>query len=166
MLQTMAAMGSGCSLPATRPGHRLPRCWRQIRATCEPKAWSRRRWPEALAGVIGLSGPYDFVISGQYREVFGPVSQWPQAQAINFIDGTEPPFLLVHGTRDRAVAARNSVQLARKLTANDVRADLLLLDDAGHSAPLLGLYDPRRSPRLLPALLDFIDATGSSHAAH
>lgn len=122
--------------------------------------------PAALAGAIGLSGPYDFVISGQYREVFGPVSQWPQAQAINFIDGTEPPFLLVHGTRDRVVAARNSVQLARKLAANDVRADLLLLDDAGHSAPLLGLYDPRRSPRLLPALLDFIEAADSSHMAH
>lgn len=122
--------------------------------------------PTALAGAIGLSGPYDFVISGKYRRVFGPVSQWPQAQAINFVDGAEPPFLLVHGTGDRVVAARNSVQLARKLTANDVHAELLLLDDAGHSAPLLGLYDPRRSPQLLPALLGFIDATSSAQTAN
>lgn len=121
--------------------------------------------PTALAGAIGLSGPYDFVISGKYRRVFGPVSQWPQAQAINFVDGTEPPFLLVHGTGDRVVASGNSVQLASRLAANDVQADLLLLDDAGHSAPLLGLYDPRRSPKLLPALLEFI-ATGSTRVAN
>ena len=29
--------------------------------------------PSDLAGVIGLSGPYDFVISGGYRPVFGPL---------------------------------------------------------------------------------------------
>ncbi|MDQ3288397.1 MAG: alpha/beta hydrolase [Pseudomonadota bacterium] len=112
--------------------------------------------PSALAGVVGLSGPYDFVISGRYRPVFGPPSQWPQAQAINFVDGNEPPFLLIHGSDDGVVAPRNSEQLARKLRTSGVPARVVLIEDAGHSAPLMGLYDPDRSPLVVPAILDFV----------
>lgn len=112
--------------------------------------------PGDLAGVIGLSGPYDFVISGQYRPVFGPPAQWPLAQAVNHVDGDEPAFLLIHGDADRVVEARDSVQLAATLRRHDVPATLLILPDAGHSAPLLGLYDPARQPAVLPAMLDFV----------
>ena len=114
--------------------------------------------PRDLAGVIGLSGPYDFVINGQYEKVFGPPAQWPRAQAINFVDGNEPPFLLIHGDRDRVVEVRDSVEMAAKLRAQRVRANLLILPGGGHSAPLLGLYDPKRSPDVLPALLTFVNA--------
>lgn len=115
--------------------------------------------PAELAGVIGLAGPYDFVINGQYTKVFGPPALWPQAQAINFVDGDEPPFLLIHGTGDRVVEARDSEQLADRLRRNGVDAELLLLDEAGHSAPLLGMYDPARSPSVLPAILRFVLST-------
>jgi acetyl esterase/lipase len=37
--------------------------------------------PRDLSGVIGLSGPYDFVIEGGYEEVFGPKARWREAQA-------------------------------------------------------------------------------------
>lgn len=117
--------------------------------------------PRDLAGVIGLSGPYDFVISGGYVPVFGPRAQWPQAQALNFVDGDEPPFLLVHGTGDQVVEARDSQLLADRLTQNGVRAELLWLDDAGHAAPLLGLYAPSRYPQLMPQIESF---TGTSPA--
>ena len=36
--------------------------------------------PRDVAGVIGLSGPYDFAITGGYEEVFGPQDQWPRAR--------------------------------------------------------------------------------------
>ncbi|MBA2238556.1 MAG: alpha/beta hydrolase [Lysobacter sp.] len=120
--------------------------------------------PSMLAGVVGLSGPYDFAINGRYREVFGPQAQWSQAQAVNFVDGDEPPFLLVHGTDDRVVAARNTQQLARKLRANDVEARVVLIEGAGHSAPLMGLYDPKRSPQVLPPMLEFIAGPGENPA--
>jgi len=112
--------------------------------------------PADLAGVIGMSGPYDFVISGQYVKVFGAPAQWPQAQAINYVDGNEPPFLLIHGSGDRVVEARDSQQMAARLRRHGGEAELLLLDDAGHSAPLLGLYQPTRSPTVLPAILRFV----------
>lgn len=112
--------------------------------------------PRDLAGAIGLSGPYDFAITARYEPIFGPRTQWPRAQAVNFVDGDEPPFLLVHGSDDEVVEARDSRQLAQRLQANGVRAELLMLPGAGHSAPLLGLYAPDRAPRVLPAILSFV----------
>lgn len=111
-----------------------------------------------IAGVIGLSGPYEFEVSGKLRPVFGPPSRWPQAQVIDYIDGDEPPFLLIHGADDDRVETSDSVQLAEKLRAHGVPAELLILPDAGHSAPLWGLYDPGHQPAVLPAILDFVGA--------
>ncbi|GAB6195100.1 alpha/beta hydrolase [Lysobacter xanthus] len=116
--------------------------------------------PRDLAGVIGLSGPYDFVINGQYVPIFGPPAQWPAAQAVNAVDGDEPPFLLVHGTGDRVVDPGDSREMARRLQARGVRAELLLLPGAGHTATVAGLYSPRRQPEVLPAVLRFVGAGG------
>ena len=112
--------------------------------------------PSQLAGVIGLAGPYDFEITGRYRDVFGPPSQWPQAQAVRHVTGNEPPFLLIHGEDDRVVEARDSRQLARRLREVGGDASVVMLPDAGHSAPVLGLYDPKRAPAVLPAILGFV----------
>lgn len=111
--------------------------------------------PRDLAGVIGLSGPYDFEIAG-YEDVFGPEAQWPQAQPIHFVDGDEPPFLLVHGTGDHVVEARDSREMADRLRSAGVRAELLWLPDAGHIAPLAALYRPARHPALLEAIRAFL----------
>ena len=112
--------------------------------------------PRDLAGVIGLSGPYDFVIEGGYEAVFGPRAQWPSAQAVNFVDGDEPPFLLVHGTGDKVVEAKDSQELADKLRSNGVQAELVWLPEAGHIAPLAALYDPRRDPAVIHAISSFV----------
>lgn len=115
-----------------------------------------------LDGVIGLSGPYDFAISGKLVPIFGAPSQWPQAQVIGQVDGSEPPFLLIHGSDDHRVETRDSVELARKLRRHGVPAQLVLMPDGGHGAPLWGFYSPEREPAVLPAILQFVglpDAT-------
>jgi acetyl esterase/lipase len=109
-----------------------------------------------ISGVIGLSGPYDFEITGQYVKIFGPPSQWPDAQVVNFVDGDEPPFLLIHGADDRVVEARDSVELAGKLEALGEPVSLRLLPGAGHFATVAGLYQDKRAPQVLPAILGFI----------
>jgi acetyl esterase/lipase len=111
---------------------------------------------DQIDGVIGLSGPYDFAIGGPYRKIFGAPAQWPQTQAINYVDGDEPPFLLIHGADDRRVEARDSMLMAEKLRANHVPAQLLILPDTGHGAPLWRLHDPKRSPAVLSAVLEFV----------
>lgn len=112
--------------------------------------------PDQLAGVIGISGPYDFNVTGDLVDVFGASPLWPRAQAVNFVDGNEPPFLLLHGTADKVVEYADSVQLAEKLRSNGVPATLKLLPDAGHIKPLAGLYDPKRAPDVLADMLSFI----------
>ena len=121
--------------------------------------------PRQLAGVIGLSGPYDFEVTGDLVAVFGTPALWPQAQAVNFASGDEPPFLLMHGTRDRVVEYVDSIQLAERLRAHGVPATLRLLPDAGHITLLAGLYDPKRAPDVLADMLDFIKATGTMPVA-
>jgi acetyl esterase/lipase len=112
--------------------------------------------PAQLAGVMGLSGPYDFSVGRKYASIFGTPSQWPKAQVVNFVDGDEPPFLLIHGDADRTVEVRDSIELAGKLRALRVPVTLLLLPGANHMAPMTGLYAPRRAPMVLPAMLDFV----------
>lgn len=112
--------------------------------------------PRDLAGVVGFSGPYDFEIAG-YEDVFGPAAQWPSAQAVNFVDGDEPPFLLVHGTADRTVEAKDSRELAGKLRSVDVETTLVWLPEAGHLAPLVALRAPGRQPALMPAIRAFLN---------
>ena len=111
--------------------------------------------PRDLAGVIGLSGPYDFVIDEALAPVFGPRARWPDAQPLAFVDGDEPPFLLIHGDADRRVEARDSRQLAEALQARGEQARLLMLEGAGHTAPLVALYAPGREPRVLDAIRAF-----------
>jgi acetyl esterase/lipase len=112
--------------------------------------------PARSRGAIGLAGPYDFAITGQYVPIFGPRAQWPQAQALNAVTGDEPPFLLVHGTDDRVVHAEDSRLMADRLRAAGGNAELVLLPGSGHTAPVMGFYDPRRAPRVLPAVLEFV----------
>lgn len=112
--------------------------------------------PQDLAGVIGLSGPYDFVIEGGYEEVFGPPAQWPDAQAVNFVNGDEPAFLLVHGTGDKVVEAKDSQELADKLGKAGNPAEVVWLPGAGHLASLTAIYDPGRDPAVLDAIKRFV----------
>lgn len=111
--------------------------------------------PRDLAGVIGMSGPYDFEITG-YEDVFGPPAAWPRTQPVAFVDGDEPPFLLIHGAGDTVVEPVDSRLLAERLQAAGGTAELLWLPDAGHLAPLATMHSPDREPALLPAIRAFV----------
>src|SRR3546814_6948358 len=54
---------------------------------------------DAIAGVIGLAGPYDFYhfTSEGSRNSFGHVADAGTTQTVNFANGAGPPMLLIHG---------------------------------------------------------------------
>lgn len=114
--------------------------------------------PSDLAGAIALSGPLDFAITGDLVPVFGDPGRWPDAQPVNFVDGDEPRFLLIHGLRDKVVEAQDSRELAVRLQRAKVPVTLQLLPEGGHSTPLLGLYQPVQVPEVLPAINAFVGA--------
>ena len=121
--------------------------------------------PRDLAGVVGIAGPYDFLplTDPKLIEVFGPESEWPASQPINFVDGDEPPFLLLQGQRDRVVAPRNSEAMEKKLRAARVPVTLNRYPGVGHFRILAGF----RYPRLAPTLRDtiaFVTATSGIDA--
>ena len=73
----------------------------------------------ALRGVVGLAGPYDFLpITGpDIIPVFAPVNDGPASQPINYVDGHNPPMLLLAGAADTTVYPRNTTELAAKIAA-------------------------------------------------
>jgi acetyl esterase/lipase len=118
--------------------------------------------PRDLAGVIGLAGPYDFlpITDPALKPVFGPESRWPASQPVNYVDGDEPPFLLLQGTADTRVRPRNAPRLADRLRARREPVDLRMIDGASHVDLLVGLV--RESSPVRRAVLDFLATTNGA----
>ncbi|MBL6078590.1 alpha/beta hydrolase [Belnapia sp. T18] len=72
-----------------------------------------------LAGVIGLSGPYDFLPlrSPVLQAIFGPEQGWPETQPIAHVSAGAPPMLLAAGLADTTVRPSNTANLAAALRA-------------------------------------------------
>jgi acetyl esterase/lipase len=106
----------------------------------------------AIAGVIGLSGPYDFLplLEGDLQDMFGPPDLYPQSQPVNYARADAPPMLLVQGERDDTVAPRNARNLAAALRAAGAAATLLMYPKLGHGDTVAALSEParRRAPIL------------------
>lgn len=114
--------------------------------------------PRDLAGVVGLSGPYDFLplTDPALQEVFAPQASWPLSQPVNFVDGDEPPFLLFQGTADTTVQPRNSISLDAKLRAAGEPVQLHMLDGKGHLGTLIDLV--REGTEVRTQTLKFVGA--------
>jgi acetyl esterase/lipase len=107
-----------------------------------------------IAGVIGLSGPYDFLPLREpdVQEMFGPPEKYAQSQPINFVRPGVPPMLLIHGSNDGRVWPKNSVNLAAALRACGAAVTLKLYRERGHADTLAALSIPAR--RRAPTLAD------------
>ena len=110
--------------------------------------------PRDFTSVIGLAGPYDFlpITERKVQRVFPDRARWPDTQPVNFIDGDEPPFLLLHGGSDRRVWESNSERLAQKLRAAGVPVTLKIEPRTGHIALVNGFLSPRFSTALADTL--------------
>ncbi len=97
--------------------------------------------PSVLAGVIGLSGPYDFLplTDPTLKIIFGPEGDWPNSQPINFVTASAPPMLLATGTSDDTVYPRNTEHLAARLRESGVAVEERFYDGLGH-APMIGAF--------------------------
>lgn len=119
--------------------------------------------PTDFAGAIGLAGPYDFLplTDPALVEVFGSPDEWPASQPVRFVDGDEPPFLIVQGDRDRVVQPRNAVSLVNALEHAKVPVTFRRYPNAGHFRVLAAL----RFTSLAPTLADVLAFVRSTPAA-
>lgn len=118
-----------------------------------------------IAGVIGLSGPYDFLplTDDDVQDMMGPPANYPRSQPINFVHAGAPAMLLVHGLDDQTVWPKNSRHLAAALEACGVPVALRLYPGLGHADTVAALSVPARERA--PTLADVVEFVGGTPQA-
>jgi acetyl esterase/lipase len=120
-----------------------------------------------IAGMIGLSGPYDFLplCETDVQDMFGPPERYPQSQPIHFVRSDAPPTLLIHGSTDALVSPWNSRNLAAALESLGVPVTLKLYAEIGHGDTIGALSLPARGrAATLPDIADFVNSRGAQAA--
>jgi acetyl esterase/lipase len=94
----------------------------------------------ALAGAIGIAGPYDFlpITHPQRVEIFGG-SDRTETQPLHCVDGKRPPMLLLTGERDVNVLPRNTRNLTARLRRHDCAVEEIVYDGIDHFRIILAL---------------------------
>ena len=107
--------------------------------------------PNAIVGLLGLSGPYDFLplTEDNYLQQLFPEPVRDASQAIRFVTADAPPTLLIHGGDDDIVEPGNILRLAARLESVDVPVTLKNYAGVGHGRIVVALAPP----------LDFIAST-------
>jgi acetyl esterase/lipase len=118
--------------------------------TCSPPSGDSPDKPpggesNCVQGFVGWFGPYD--LDAHVRKGTGDTSvrallhcgadacapgALAEASPIHFVDGKDPPVLLIHGKEDRQVLPAQSEAFAKRLRTAGVPAELLLVPGVGH----------------------------------
>jgi len=92
----------------------------------------------------------------------GPVSENLKladlANPINFVNSTDPPFLIYHGELDNIVPISQSELLADKLKENNVNVTFIRDPNRGHSYSIEGTDEESFDPVLINKALNFFDS--------
>jgi acetyl esterase/lipase len=114
----------------------------------------------SIKGFIGLAGPYDFLpFTDAYQKVvFGPKENYPNTQPVRFVDGTEPPLLLLYGNDDDTVKPVNIESLSRTVKQKGGCVESHRYDGLGHSDLLGALSIPLQAQEpVLNDIIGFVD---------
>ncbi len=115
---------------------------------------------DSIRGFIGLAGPYDFLPFDEdyQKNLFGPEEKYAASQPINFVDGSEPPFLLLYGDKDQVVKSRNIENLSAKANKLGVNVSSIRYADINHSGLVAALSRVLRNKRPVAGdVINFLD---------
>jgi acetyl esterase/lipase len=117
----------------------------------------------AIRATATLSGPYDFIPNSWDRLVFGMQPDEaipPKIEPITFVDGKEPPMLLVQGLRDKIVAPSNAVNLAARIRQAGGEVEYITYPKRAHASVVVALASPYH---WLAPVLDDVTACFNRH---
>jgi len=115
-----------------------------------------------IAGLIGISGPYDFLpLHYKNLEAIFAGGDLARTRPISFVTGHEPPALLVTGRQDSIVDPGNTSRLAKRLRAKGDDVTEIEYPSIGHLA-IIGAFSP--ALRLLAPVLNDVDVFVRAHA--
>ncbi len=96
-----------------------------------------------IAATIGMAGPYDYKPDGRYREILDEAAAGRPVMPMTFVEGREPPLLLLHGESDDTVYLTNTTALAERTRSKGGAADVKLYA-LGHGPLVAALARPLR----------------------
>lgn len=97
----------------------------------------------------GLASPYAFTPDEpDLIEMFGPPANYPAMQATTFIDGRQPPMLLLYGDADDTVRIANLEKLVARIRTTGGTVHAEIYRNIGHVgiASALSWFNPSRVP--------------------
>lgn len=95
---------------------------------------------DSVSAFIGIAGPYSFIPKEKkFRDIFANLEDFQEMQALHYVQGLEPPMLLLHGDEDTTVLLRNSEEFAAKVNTMGGTAETQVYSGQGHVSPVLGL---------------------------
>jgi acetyl esterase/lipase len=88
---------------------------------------------DIIHSFVGLAGPYDFTPDEpDLKDMFGPPENYPQMQATTFIDGKQPPMLLLYGAKDTTVKPYNLENLLQRIKDKGGYVRSIIYPDIDH----------------------------------
>jgi acetyl esterase/lipase len=104
---------------------------------------------ETIHRFVGLAGPYAFIPDDpDLEEIFKPPENYPNMQVPTFIDGTEPPMLLLWGDKDTDVGRFNLERLYGRIHERGGKVETHVypgVDHIGIIAPFVW-FDKTKQP--------------------
>ena len=115
--------------------------------------------PRDLAGFIGVAGTYDFIPfdEPEFYDMFGHTpEEEARSQPINFVDGDEPPALLLQGEKDTIVYPSEALSLEGRYREQGEPVELKLYPNLGHEKLLLAFGPLKTRAPVLADTMAFI----------
>lgn len=124
--------------------------------------------PDAIVGLVGLSGPYALAPNTRtLNRIFA--APWGESdwQPLRFVDAHAPPTFIAHGLDDSVVSVAQAEELRDALEANGVRVETELYPNTGHAATIAGFSKAARgsAPTLDQAVAFLGTLTSTSSTA-
>ena len=111
----------------------------------------------AVRGFVSMSGPVDTTWTAEdVQQLMGPSDVWPATYPSSFVDGRNPPLLLLHGESDSVVTVGNSIRLAERIRRRGGCARLETYKGVGHVKIVLALVFRSIAPRVLRDIAQFV----------
>lgn len=97
-----------------------------------------------IRGLIGLAGAYDFILDQTYMQKLFANMEYSESQPSHFIDGNEPPMLLLYGRNDDTVHPRNIVNMTKVVEEKGGVIETHIYNSINHVDILAALSIPYR----------------------
>ncbi len=113
-----------------------------------------------VRGFAGLAGPYAFTPDEpDLEDIFGPPERYPSMQVTTFIDGAQPPMLLLYGDADKTVRRYNLDRLEARIREKGGLVKSIVYPGVDHLWILGALsWINFRGPPILGDMIAFFDS--------